>query len=221
MKLHVLVEGPSEEAWLRPWLRRFLPPHTCHIIPHQGKGKLARNFAVPVDEKQRGLLDQLPAKLRVYGRALNSSTDRVVVLVDADAQDCVDLKKRITDCVAACVPPPIVLVRIAVEESEAFFLGDTAAMKAAFGKLKTAKLNTYQQDSVCGTWEIFRDVIGVSVGSEDKVGWAETIAPHLSLDPKKNKSPSFRILCSGLKVLAGDMHAHQLRTGAKNSRKVH
>ncbi len=219
MKLHVLVEGPSEEAWLRPWLRRFLPHHTCHIIPHQGKGKLARDFSAPADEKQRGLLDQLPAKLRVYGQELSSSTDRVVVLVDADAQDCVDLKKRITDCVAACEPPPIVLVRIAVEETEAFFLGDAVAIKAAFGKLKTAKMSSYQQDSICGTWEVFRDVIGVSVGSEDKVGWAEKIAPHLSLDPKKNISPSFHVLCSGLKSLAGDEHPTQPRTGTKNKRK--
>ncbi len=218
MKLHVLVEGPSEEAWLRPWLRLFLPHHTCHIIPHQGKGKLARNFSAPVEEKQRGLLDQLPAKLRVYGRELSSSTDRVVVLVDADEQDCVDLKKRITDCVAACNPPPIVLVRIAVEETEAFFLGDAVAMKAAFGKLKTPKLNAYQQDSVCGTWEVLRDVIGVTVGSEDKVAWAEKIAPHLSHDPKKNESPSFRVLCSGLKSLAGDEQATQQRTGTKSGR---
>ena len=41
MKLHILVEGPSEEAFLKEWLPRFLPRHPFIVITHQGKGRLS------------------------------------------------------------------------------------------------------------------------------------------------------------------------------------
>jgi len=107
-------------------------------------------------------------------------------------------------CVQACVPAPIALIRIAVEETEAFFLGDLAAMKKAFGKVKSAKHKEYKQDSICGTWEIMREVLGVKPGSEDKVDWAERIGPHMTIDPSENKSPSFRVFCSGVLRIVGD-----------------
>lgn len=207
MRLHVLVEGRSEEAFIKEWLPRFLPAHSFIIIPHQGKGRLSADPKKKPDPKQRGLLDQLPAKLRAFGKALNSDTDRVVVLVDLDDQDCHDLKKRLNRLLTHCDPKPTVLFRIAIEESEGFFLGDPLAVKKAFPQSKVGKIKKYPQDSICGTWEFLRDVIGVPSHSEDKVAWAEAIGPHLTVawkGRKANKSPSFCIFCKGLLNLCGE-----------------
>lgn len=160
MRLHILVEGSADEAFLKAWLPRFLPGHPFIVIPHQGKGRLSAAPARKPDPKQRGLLDQLPAKLRAFGKALNSETDRVVVLVDLDDQDCHDLKARLTALVKQCNPRPTVLFRIAIEETEAFFLGDRMAVKKAFPAARIRRIKDYQQDSICGTWEVLRDVIG-------------------------------------------------------------
>jgi len=207
MRLHILVEGRAEEAFLTEWLPRLLPAHSFIVLPHQGKGRLSTDRRKKRNPKQRGLLDQLPAKLRAYGKALNSDTDRVVVLVDLDDQDCYDLKKRLNNLLRHCDPKPTVLFRIAIEETEAFFLGDSAGVKKAFPQAKVGKIRRYHQDSICGTWEFLRDVIGDRAGSEDKVAWAEAIGRHLTAEwkgRKANRSPSFRIFCKGLLKLCGE-----------------
>ena len=208
MRLHILVEGRAEEAFLKQWLPRFLPEHSFIVIPHQGKGRLSANPKKKPDPKQRGLLDQLPAKLRGFGKSLKTDTDRVVVLVDLDDQNCLDLKSRLKLLLAYCDPAPIVLFRIAIEETEAFFLGDPPAIKKAFRSAKVGKIKKYEQDSICGTWEFLRDVIGAPSESEDKVSWAQAIGQHLTAEwrgRKANKSPSFRAFCKGLLTLCGGL----------------
>jgi hypothetical protein len=208
MKIHILVEGRAEEAFLKEWLPRLIPRHPFIIIPHQGKGRLSNEPKRRPDPKQRGLLDQLPAKLRAFGKALNPDTDRVVVLVDLDDQNCQDLKKRLKNLQKLCNPTPSVLFRIAIEETEAFFLGDSTAVKKAFPKAKVGKIKSkYVQDSICGTWEFLRDVIGDPEDSEDKVAWAQAIGRHLTtawMGRKANKSASFRIFCKGLLQTCGE-----------------
>jgi hypothetical protein len=208
MRLHFLVEGVGEEAFLNAWLPRFLPAaHSYKIYPHEGKGRLAADFHRKPDPAQRGLLDQLPAKLRAFGNHLDSETDRVVILIDLDDQDCHDLKKRLEKAVKSCDPQPAVLIRIAIEETESFFLSDPKAIKSAFPSAKVGKLRSYKPDSICGAWEKMREVIDDSSTSEDKVGWAEAIGPHLGIDWKgrnANKSPSFRVFCRGLLRICGE-----------------
>jgi hypothetical protein len=206
MRLHVLVEGDSEEALMRGWLPRFLPPaHKFVVIRHRGKGKLSRDPLQVPDIRREGLLDQLPAKLRAYGKSLNPATDRVLVLVDADDDHCRELKQRMLAALEQCNPRPIVLFRIAIEETEAFYLGDPTAIRRAFPQARIQRMRSYVQDSVCETWELFQRVIGSVV--EDKVGWAELMAPHLGTDWRgrnANRSPSFRQFCLGLLRLAGE-----------------
>jgi Domain of unknown function (DUF4276) len=201
MKLHILVEGKSERAFLDGWLPRFLPGHTFQVIFHRGKGHLSGSPLTEVRGRQ-GLLDQLPMKLRAFGRELDPLTDRVLVLVDADRDDCHELKRRLVELAGQIEPSPTVLFRIAVEETEAFYLGDSKAIRRAYSGAKVARLKGYEQDSICGTWERFMEVIGAS--SEDKVAWAEAMGRQLSHNPKDNRSPSFRQLCRALRRLAGE-----------------
>lgn len=206
MRLHILVEGPAEEALLRGWLPRFLPPgHDFRLIPHRGKGRLSRDPLQAPDLRRQGLLDQLPAKLRAYGRLLDPRTDRLLVLVDVDRDDCRELKGRLVEALASCDPKPYVLFRLAIEETESFYLGDPNSIKKAFPGAKLGKLRSYEPDSICGTWELFSEVVGAP--SEDKVSWAESMAPHLGIVWKgkgANRSPSFRQLCQGLLHLSGE-----------------
>ncbi len=203
MKLHILVEGETEARFLRGWLPRLIPAHLFRVYPHQGKGHLTSKSVL----HREGLLDQLPAKLRAFGKALNPATDRVLVLVDLDDHDCIELKGRLVSLLHQCDPAPRVLFRIAIEETEAFFLGDRKALVAAFPRAKLARLNQYENDSICGTWELFQLVIGAK--RVDKVGWAESMARHLGTSWQgrdANTSPSFRQLCRGLLQLAGETH---------------
>lgn len=201
----MLVEGPSEGALLTRWLPRFLPQHSFTIIQHRGKGRLPVQPEARPDVRREGLLDQLPAKLRAYGRALDPATDRVLVLVDLDDDSCLDLKRRLFAALDACDPKPVVLFRIAIEETEAFYLGDTEAIRRAFAHAKLRRMRDYVQDSVCGTWELFQKVIDAPI--EDKPAWAEKIGLHLGTawrGAHANRSPSFRQLCRGILRLAGE-----------------
>lgn len=205
MRIHILVEGPSETALLRNWLLRFQPNHHHVIIEHQGRGRLSDNFDLVPNPKHRGLLDQLPAKLRAYGNTLDPATDRVLVLLDLDTSDCRELKARLIQLLAATTPAPMVMFRFAVEEVEAFYLGDKRAIRKSFSTIRRASYDGYVQDSICGTWETFQAVIAAPY--IDKVGWAERIGMHLGIETdgkNANRSPSFREFCRALRFLAGE-----------------
>jgi hypothetical protein len=212
MMLHFLVEGPSEKTLLDGLLPRLLPMHRFKVYPHQGKGKLSRNVDKKPDRLQRGLLDLLPATLRGFGRTLNSDTDRVVVLVDADDEDCAELLRRLRDALESISPAPMCLFRIAIEEVESWYLGDWSAIKRAFGKADRKKLRKYSEESRTGAWELFRDVIGDT--AERKLFWAEKMSVELSVAGQGevvNSSPSFRKFCEGVVRHAGEGDAFQPR----------
>lgn len=202
MKLHVLVEGKTEEKFLNIWLKRFLPNHSFKIYPHRGKGKISKNPLREPDPKHHGLLDQLPAKLRAFGKTLKSDTDRVIVLLDLDNDNCLELKRRLIDLLNYCDPKPTVLFRIAIEEMEAFYLGDKKAIKEAFPKSKLNKAGNYIQDSIFGTWELFQKIIGDN--TDDKPKWAEQMGKYMTTEWETNQSPSFQQFCKAVLKLVGE-----------------
>lgn len=195
MKLHFLVEGPSEVAFVERWATRLLPGHEIRAHPHQGKGRLPR-VGEKADPRQRGLLDQLAAKLRGFGRSLDPQLERVVILVDADADPCVELLRRLDELVKGISPAPTVLFRIAIEELEAFYLGDLAALAKAFPEHDREAARQYVPDSICGTAELFGKII--DDGGLNKVKWAEAMGPRVTTNPARSRSPSFKKLVSGL-----------------------
>lgn len=199
--LHILVEGSSEKALLDGWLPRFLPGVRASIIVHRGKGRIPFNPTGHPDLRRHGLLDQLPAKLRAYASALAPATNAILVLLDADDGDCAALKQQLTALVRTLDITLPVAFCIAVEEAEAFYLGDWDALKAAFPHASAADYRSYRQDSICGTWEKFAAIVAARV--TDKVGWATAMGRHLSAAwPPTNRSPSFQYLCGQLRRLA-------------------
>lgn len=200
MTIHVLVEGPSEKVLFDGWIKRLVPDAHFRVHQHQGKGSLAKDIRRKPDPRNRGLLDQLPAKLAAFSTTLDPLVDSIVVVVDADDDDCVETANEIRDVASTLAPRIPFLVRIAIEEVEAFYLGDLKGLKLAFPGANMERAAAYIPDSVCATWETFAEVIGDDSGS--KVRWAEAIRDYLTIVPANSRSPSFRALCRGLRRIA-------------------
>lgn len=198
MTIHVLVEGPSERAFIARWVGRLLKNVTVRVHPHQGKGHLPRNLAKTPDPKHRGLLDQLPAKLRAFAKSL-SGDDSVLVLVDADDDNPEQLRLQL-EHVTSATDNLRARVAIAIEETEAFYLADLRAVKAAFPGANMKMARTYEPDSICGTCELFGRVIGD--GGNNKVHWAEQMGPRVTTSAASSRSPSFKRLIATLRALS-------------------
>ena len=199
MTIHMLVEGTSERVLFERWSRRLLQGWEVKLHPHQGKGRLPRDLDARPDLKRRGLLDQLPAKLRGFANSMDVKTDQVVILVDADGDDPTTLLGAITDAVVQVAPDLPVTVRLAVEETEAFYLGDLGALRKAFPGADLRRARSYEPDAVCGTWELFAQIVGDP--GANKVGWAEAMGPFLTTKVGVTRSPSFKALIKGLVAL--------------------
>lgn len=199
MKVHVLVEGKSEKAFLEAWTPRAFKGHRFQAHPHQGKGALPSDTAALPAPKRRGLLDLLPATLRGYANAAASSNDAVLVLVDADDDDCGALKQGLVALAMTLEPRLNVIFRIAVEETEAFYLGDLCALKRAFPNADMDKARAYVPDSIVKTAELFGSIVGD--GGLNKVWWADEMGPRLTTRPSGSRSPSFRALHAGIRSL--------------------
>lgn len=196
----VLVEGDADEPVVREVLiRRFglIQGHHFRIHPHKGRGKLPINPLAQPEIKHQGLLDQLPAKLK--GLAYLEESACVLVLLDADNTPCGELLRDLQKMLAQLPRrPQNVLFRLAIEETESWFIADQTAVKAAFPKAKLRKLPD-TPDIIIGAWEKLADALGVdtkTVTGRDKYRWAELIAPHLDLEAPR--SPSFQKLIDGI-----------------------
>jgi hypothetical protein len=202
--LEVLVEGGSDESAVREILRRrfrMVEDRDFRIHPHKGKGELPANPMARPDPRRRGILDQLPAKLRAYGHFPEGYS--VVVLLDADSERCEELKSRLVTLYRDITPRPLrVLFRIAVEELESWFIAEPIAIRKAFPKANLNRLPSGPPDRVIGAWECLAKTLGrrpqECVGA-DKWEWAEKITPHLDLDDPK--SPSLNAFIRGIQGL--------------------
>jgi len=199
MNVHVLVEGPSELALFEVWSRRFAPDCEVRVYAHQGKGTLPADLDAPPDRARRGLLDQLPAKLRAFQTSLSPATDGVLIVLDADNDDPRTLETNITNLAARLAPRLRVHVRVAVEETEAFYLGDLRGLKGAYPTANMDLAREYVPDSVCGTWEYFGRVI--DDGGGNKVAWAQAMSARLTTKAGRSRSPSFKLLCEAFTLL--------------------
>lgn len=214
MHIEILVEDSSGTRLLEQLIPRivgaFGDPHTWRLHAYKGIGRIPPNLATTADPSKRMLLDQLPRLIRGYGRT--PGIDAVVVVIDTDDRNCTTFLSELNTLLNACNPKPRTLLRLAIEEIEAWYLGDRAALLAAYPKAKAPVLDRYEQDSICGTWELLADAVvpggllavkkaGWPISGQIKHEWAENISPHMDLE--KNLSPSFAKLRDGLLSLVG------------------
>lgn len=215
MHIEILVEDSSGEKLLEAVLPKLLGdygnPHTWNMHSYKGIGRIPKNLKGNDDPAKRILLDQLPRLLQGYGRT--PGIDAVVVVLDTDKRNCVDFLSELKALAAGCNPAPNALFRLAIEEVEAWYLGDRQALESAYPRAKADVLNRYVQDSACDTWELLADAVypggsaaikkvGWPLPGQLKHEWAEKIGPLL--EPDRNVSPSFGKLRDGLRRLVAE-----------------
>jgi hypothetical protein len=203
LNIEFLVEEPSAEAALNYLVPKILGDRVTHRIhPHQGK---------------KDLLKSLPGRMKGYRRWL-PPTDRIVVLIDGDADDCRELKaqldllaesagfsiggrsgRRQGSCAAQC----LVLNRIAIDELEAWFLGDVEAVRKAYPRVPSGlgEKRGYRNPDVANSkaserLERVLQEVGEFREGLRKIEVARRIAAHM--DPGRNRSPSFQVFRDGL-----------------------
>lgn len=154
------------------------------------------------ETKTGKLLNDLATYLRGFNKSLQNISAAVFVVLDNDDNDPEQFKSEL-ELVAIqngiCVDHVFCL---AVEEMEAWLLGDHNAIASAYPHYKSQALTDYQQDSICGTWETLADVVYpggciklkkscttyMELGAV-KCEWAERIGEHMTIE--SNVSPSF------------------------------
>ena len=215
MHFEVLVEDASGKKALDILIPKIIGNrHTFCVTGYKGIGRIPRNMTSGTAARNRLLLDQLPRLLRGYGRAYAgypaNHPAAVVLVCDLDEKCLKTFRQQLFTVLNACNPRPETRFCIAIEEGEAWLLGDVPAIRAAYPRLKDNVLSGYKNDSICGTWEVLADAVYTggssalkkqlwwSVGRE-KSAWSERIAPLMDVD--NNASPSFRYFREKLREL--------------------
>ena len=161
MHFEILVEDLSGKKALDIIVPKIIgDDHTFKVHPYKGIGHIPKNLRANSDANKRILLDQLPRLLRGYGNTFVNYADdypAVVILVcDLDDRCLKAFRNELYDILDFCDPKPLTKFCIAIEEGEAWFLGDIPAVKSAYPKAKDSVLNGYKNDSICGTWSVSR-----------------------------------------------------------------
>lgn len=216
MHFEFLVEDQSGKVMLELLIPKVIgDDHTFKIHAYKGIGRLPKNLNPKADPDKRILLDRLPQLLGGYGKVFASYPvdyhAAVIVVCDLDDRNLERFTKELLEATKKVNAAPRTRLCIAVEEGEAWFLGDIAAVKKAYPRAKSAVLATYKNDSICGTWEKLADALysggatllnaqGFQAVGQEKRHWAEKITPHM--DISVNQSPSFRRFCTTLEKFA-------------------
>lgn len=201
MQIEFLVEEPSAEEALR------------HILPKLVRGR-ARWKLVNLGSKYK-LLNALPDRLAAYrDRIARGEQLRVLVLVDRDEDDCTELKCELERMARSAglktkTSPDTqglfhVVNRIAVEELESWFIGDTEALRRTFRSLPPvdASKGIFRNPDNGGSWEALHRYLkkhGIYKSSYPKIDAARRIAPNLNL--QANRSRSFQVFIQGVEAL--------------------
>ena len=202
MRVEFLVEETSAQAALEILLPRLLP-EGC-------------DFRIRPFDGWQDLLGDLKPLLRGYQRRIvhEGETDlRVVVLLDGDGvcarrKASVEAKAAeaglLTRRTAGPGQPFHVLTPIVVQELEAWWLGDRAAIMAAYPHVKAQHFKGVARDPDRlpkpneTLWQVLKQARYFAAGKR-KSQWATDISRHL--DPARNASASFRYFCAGLAAL--------------------
>ena len=202
MHVEFLVEEPSAEAALFNIVPKILHGITFRIHPYQGKQDLLKKLL----PRLRGYRDWLPEDWRI------------VVLIDADDQDCKEIKTNLEEVAerAGFLTKSRwttesyfqVLNRLAIEELEAWFFGDIDALHAVYPhvSLNLEKKTKYRDPDTIrgGTWESLERELkkaGYFRGGFSKISIARDVSGHML--PERNRSRSFQVFRQGLLSLVG------------------
>jgi len=206
MHFEFLLEDQSSSKAMDILMPKLLGSNsTYRIHSYKGIGDIQKGLRPNSDASKRILLHQLPRILRGYGR--NPDCGIIVIICDLDDRDKTEFLSELHGVYNSCAPKPETLFCLAIEEFEAWYLGDLVAVRKAYPNSKSIVLSKYENDSICGTWQLLADATykgghlalkkkGWQAIGKQKYIWAETISPHMIISD--NISPSFNFMCNQL-----------------------
>lgn len=204
MKIEVLSEDRSSAIMIENLIRRIIRVRALdcpiYVRPHRGRGDFPLNLSMRPEPNTASLLDLLPAKLRAYDKIYAGTDLILIILMDADYHSPDLLSDQLKSLCKAYAPEVRSVIGLCVEETEAWLLGDPAAVMKAYPDAAPTLLSDYIQDSICGTWEVLCRAIlkdraervirvGYPAIGQYKNEWASSISEYMN--PDLNQSPSF------------------------------
>jgi len=211
MHFEILIEDQSGAKAMEILLPKLLGNKASYRIikGYKGLGHLPKDLKPKTGASKRILLDRLPHLLSGYGRVPNFGC--IIIICDLDDRNEKQFLSDLNGVLNNCNPKPDACFCLAIEEFEAWYLGDLAAVRKAYPKAKDGVLIEYKNDEICGTWELLADAVckggsralikeGWQAVGKQKSVWAEEISPHMNVD--SNISPSFKKMLLRLRSIA-------------------
>lgn len=170
-----------------------------------GIGHIPKKLKTGNQVKTHKLLHDLPNYLVGMGSSLAemSAKTAIFVILDCDDKDCAKLKQDLVEMARKVGVKTQTFFCIAIEEMEAWLLGDEEALMTAYPNARLNLLQKYEQDSIVGTWELLANVVykgGLSALNKEATSYyekgafkcecAENIGEQM--DIRRNISPSFQ-----------------------------
>ncbi len=202
-------------AWVEVFVEEPSMEHALRVLIPKIRPDLSESFQVHAFDGVTDMLAKLPTRLQGYAGWMPPDW-RIVIVRDEDRKDCGQLKSELVQIArrAGLAPKPKgrrtrdfqVLTRIAVEELEAWLLGDVPALVATYNGVPSTLGNQRafrDPDAVRGgTWEALERVLqhaGHFLGGLPKIQVAREVAANM--DPERNASKSFQAFRDGLRAL--------------------
>lgn len=205
--IEILIEDQSGSILVENIMNKYAQDKenfTYRVHGFKGIGRIPAKLGNASEIKTYRLLTDLPLYLKGMDASLRSLSGKkaVFVLLDADKEDCAKMKNRLVQIYQTLKITVEVFFCIAVEEMEAWLLGDSEALLKAYPQAKHSLLQKYVQDSIVGTWEYLADVVyrgGYQALKRDAVSYHEIgmfkyeCAKNIGvwMDIRGNASPSF------------------------------
>nr|WP_308627541.1 hypothetical protein [uncultured Eisenbergiella sp.] len=217
--IEILIEDKSGGILVEQIMDKYVMDEkhiTYRIHSFKGIGKIPLKASSMSQIKSRRLLTDLPMYLKGMSLSLENMPGKkaIFVILDCDDEDCEKMKFSLVQMYKQLEISIQVFFCIAIEEMEAWLLGDSQALLTAYPTAKRQLLQRYIQDSIIGTWEYLADIVykgGLQTLKRDSSSYYEIgmfkceCAGKVGalLDIRKNASPSFNYFIGKLDVFYG------------------